>query len=104
MSKSATTTDRLPPIHPGEILAAEFMEPFDLSARALAKRIGVPNNRISDIVKGDRGVTGDTALRLARAFGTTPDFWLNLQKRYELESAEDAAGDALSAIEPLAAA
>ena len=104
MSKSATTTDRLPPIHPGEVLAAEFMEPLELSARALAKRIGVPPNRVTAIVNGDRGITGDTALRLARAFGTTPEFWMNLQQRYELEAAQDAAGDAMSAIEPLVAA
>ena len=104
MSKSATTPDRLPPIHPGEVLAAEFMEPLELSARALAKRIGVPPNRVTAIVNGTRGITGDTALRLARAFGTTPEFWMNLQKRYELEAAQDAAGAAMDAIEPLVAA
>lgn len=79
------------------------MAPHALSARALARRIGVPANRITAIVNGTRGVTGDTALRLARVFGTTPEFWLNLQKRHELETAEDAAGDALDAIEPVAA-
>lgn len=105
MSRSATITDRLPPIHPGEILGAEFLEPLEMSARALARRIGVPPNRITAILAGRRGITGDTALRLARAFGTTPEFWLNLQMRHELESAQDAlAGGTLEAIEPASAA
>jgi len=123
MSKSATTTktDRktarntvrntghktgrgqINPIHPGEILYAEFLEPLDLSANALAKHIGVPGNRISAIVKGDRGITGDTALRLAAALGTTPEFWMNLQKSYELEVARDAVSDA-GCVTPLTSA
>jgi addiction module HigA family antidote len=94
--------DRLAPVHPGEILLEEFMAPHGLGARALALRIGVPANRVSAIVAGRRGVTGDTALRLAKAFGTTPGFWLNLQKGWELETARDAVGPALDAIEPLA--
>lgn len=83
-SKSPITTDRLAPIHPGEVLAEEFMAPLGLSSNALAARIGVPGNRVSMIVASKRGVTGDTALRLAAAFGTTPEFWMNLQKGYEL--------------------
>jgi addiction module HigA family antidote len=86
-SKSPITTDRLAPIHPGEVLAAEFMAPLGLSSNALAARIGVPGNRVSMIVAGKRGVTGDTALRLAAAFGTTPEFWMNLQKGFELAEA-----------------
>lgn len=86
-SKSPITTDRLAPIHPGEVLAEEFMAPLGLSSNALAARIGVPGNRISMIVAGKRGVTGDTALRLAAAFGTTPEFWMNLQKGFELAEA-----------------
>lgn len=105
MSRSATTTDddRLAPIHPGEILLEEFMAPHGLSARALARRIGVPANRISAIVKGARGITGDTALRLSRAFGTSPGFWMNLQKTWELETARDSSGGSLEDIEPVAA-
>lgn len=80
------------PIHPGEILLEEFLRPLDMSANALAQAIGVPANRISAIVTGDRGVTADTALRLARAFGTTPEFWLNLQQSYELRLAEQDKG------------
>jgi addiction module HigA family antidote len=91
--KSSTTTetgiDRLAPVHPGEVLSQEFLEPLGLSANALARRIGVPGNRVSMIVAGKRGVTGDTALRLAAAFGTTPEFWMNLQKGYELAVAWD---------------
>jgi addiction module HigA family antidote len=83
-SKSSITTERLAPVHPGEVLAEDFLEPLGLSANALARRIGVPGNRVSMIVAGKRGVTGDTALRLAAAFGTTPEFWMNLQKGYEL--------------------
>jgi antitoxin HigA-1 len=89
-SKSPITTDRLAPIHPGEVLAEEFMAPLGLSSNALAARIGVPGNRISMIVAGKRGVTGDTALRLAAAFGTTPEFWMNLQKGFELAEARAA--------------
>ena len=76
------------PIHPGEILREEFLVPMGLSANALAQGIGVPANRISAIVAGDRNVTADTALRLARALGTTPEFWLNLQQSYELRLVE----------------
>lgn len=89
MSKSATTTDLLVPVHPGEVLAEEFLGPLGLSANALAAKIGVPGNRVSMIVAGKRGVSGDTALRLAAAFGTTPEFWMNLQGRYELEVARE---------------
>jgi addiction module HigA family antidote len=98
-SKSATITDpgtdpgagtaRLPPVHPGEVLRHEFMEPLGLSAGALARRIGVPANRVSEIAAGRRSVSGDTALRLAAAFGTSPEFWMNLQKTWELERARD---------------
>jgi addiction module HigA family antidote len=76
------------PVHPGEILREEFLRPLDMSANALAQAIGVPANRISAILSGERGVTADTALRLARAFGTNPEFWLNLQQAYELRLAE----------------
>ncbi|WP_241741106.1 HigA family addiction module antitoxin [Paragemmobacter straminiformis] len=85
-----TTTDRLAPVHPGEVLAEEFLAPKRLSAAALARHIGVPANRISEIVAGRRAITGDTALRLATAFGTTAEFWMGLQMRWELEVARDA--------------
>jgi len=87
-SKSATT---ISPVHPGEVLRAEFLEPLGLSSNALARRVGVPANRISEIVAGRRAISGDTALRLAAAFGTTPEFWLNLQKGWELAMARNAA-------------
>jgi addiction module HigA family antidote len=74
-------------IHPGEILKEEFLIPFGLSANRLAKAIGVPTNRTTEIVNGRRGITGETALLLGDAFGTTPEFWLNLQSRYELDVA-----------------
>jgi addiction module HigA family antidote len=73
-----------PTVHPGEILLHEFMEPHGLSRNALARAIGVPVMRISKICSGTRGLTADTALRLARFFGTSPQFWLNLQSAYEL--------------------
>ena len=90
----------LPPVHPGEVLKEEFMAPLELSANKLARVLRVPANRISAIVNGERGVSADTALRLARALGTTPDFWLNLQKQYDLDCARDAAKD-LTRIEPI---
>jgi addiction module HigA family antidote len=75
-------------VHPGEVLREEYLAPMGMSANALAQAIGVPANRVSAIVAGERGVTADTALRLARALGTTPTFWLNLQQSYELRLAE----------------
>lgn len=93
-------TKLLAPVHPGEVLKEEFMKPLGLSANALARSLRVPANRISAIVNGDRGITADTALRLAKALGTTPDFWLNLQKQYDLDCARDELKD-LSRIEPI---
>jgi len=79
------------PVHPGEILRDE-LEELGLSANAMAQALDVPANRISAILKGQRGITADTALRLSRFFGTTPQVWLNLQKTYELRVAENASG------------
>jgi antitoxin HigA-1 len=70
--------------HPGEVLQEEFLKPFRMSANALAAELQVPANRISDIVRGRRDITADTAMRLARYFGTTPEFWVNLQTAYDL--------------------
>ena len=80
--------DRLPPIHPGEVLVEDFMKPLGLSQYRVAKDIGVPALRISQIVRGQRSITADTALRLARYFGTSATVWLRLQARYDLETAE----------------
>lgn len=77
--------EHLTPIHPGEILKEEFMQPLGLSANAVAKAIGVERSRIAAIIRGKRSITADTALRLAKAFQVTPEFWLNLQRRYDLE-------------------
>jgi addiction module HigA family antidote len=88
MSKSRNTTDRLPPVHPGEILK-ETLEDLGLSMNRLAQEIHVPANRISAIIAGQRSITGETALRLARYFGTTPAYWVNLQAHYDLEAARD---------------
>lgn len=82
----------LPPIHPGEILREEFMKPLNLSANALAQRLGVTTARVNEIANERRGITADTVLRLARCFSTTPEFWMNLQQRYELEVARRAVG------------
>ena len=84
-----------PPIHPGEMLREEFMAPLGLTAYRLAKDIGVPVTRIQEIAAERRGFSGDTALRLARYFGTTPEFWMNMQRDYELESAAVTLGDRL---------
>lgn len=84
-------TSGMRPVHPGEILQDE-LETLDLSANALSKALDVPVNRITAILNGQRGVTANTALRLARYFGTTPQLWLNLQKTYELRKAEIEAG------------
>ncbi|WP_244500734.1 HigA family addiction module antitoxin [Methyloceanibacter marginalis] len=95
-------TKLLAPVHPGEVLKEEFMEPLGLSANRLARGLRIPPNRISAIVNGERSVTADTALRLAKALGTTPDFWLSLQKQYDLDIARDASTD-LGRIEPIRA-
>ena len=79
---------RLPPVHPGKILRDEFLTPMKLSVYRLAQAIKVSRPRVNDIVLGRRAVTTDTALRFGRYFGTTPEFWINLQTRYELEVAE----------------
>ena len=89
----------LPNVHPGEVLLYDFMEPLGLSRNALGRELGVPANRVTAIVAGDRAVSADTALRLSRHFGTTPQFWLNLQALYDLEEAERASTDALRRIE-----
>jgi addiction module HigA family antidote len=75
----------LKPVHPGEILSEDFLKPLEISQYRLAKDIGVPPRRINEIILGKRGVTADTALRLAHYLGTTPDVWMNLQIRYELD-------------------
>lgn len=85
--KSSTTTDRLPPVTPGEILLEDFLKPLHLSANALALQLRVPATRIQAILRGKRAITADTALRLARYFGTTAELWMNLQQLYELDVA-----------------
>jgi addiction module HigA family antidote len=94
----------LPPVHPGEQLREEFMKPLELSAYRLAKDIDVPISRIQAIIDEKRGISGDTALRLGRYFGTTPEFWLNMQRDFELETAQIQAGDDIIAkVRPRAA-
>ena len=100
--KSSTTTEGeleegalMPPLHPGEMLREEFMKPLGLSANALAMELRVPVSRISEILRERRGISGDTALRLARYFNMSPEFWMGIQTRFELDSAADAAGAAL---------
>ena len=85
--KEVTTGKRIPPAHPGEILREDFLGPMGISVYALANAIKVPRSRVNDIVRGRRAITADTALRLARYFGTTPEFWINLQAHYDLEVA-----------------
>ena len=92
------------PVHPGEILLEEFLTPLAVSQYKLAKEIGVPARRINEIVHGERRISADTALRLARFFGTSERFWINLQARYDLEVEKDRLGDALEGIRPLGAA
>jgi len=86
---------KLDPIHPGEVLLADFLEPLGISQYRLAHGISVPPRRINEIVHGVRAVSADTALRLARFFGTSEEFWLNLQARYELEVERDRLGGRL---------
>ena len=92
------------PIHPGEVLLEEFLAPMDVSQHRLAVAVGVPPRRINEIVHGKRRITADTALRLARYFGTTDHFWLNLQTRFDLEAQKDHLGSSIEAIRPLRSA
>lgn len=87
---------RLPNIHPGEVLLEEFLVPMGLSQNRLARDIGVPPRRVNEIVHGKRGVTADTALRLARYFGTSEGFWMGLQADFDLEQARETLGDRLT--------
>lgn len=90
-----STTSKLAPIHPGEVLMEDFLGPLGLTQYRLAQDLSVPPRRINEIVHGKRAVTADTALRLARYFGTSEQFWLNLQSRYELEVERDRLGSRL---------
>jgi len=98
------TSTMMPPIHPGEILLSEYLEPLDVTQHRLAVAIGVSPRRINEIVHGKRRISADTALRLARYFGTTERFWLNLQARHDLEVERDRLAHSLKQIQPLAIA
>ncbi|MGW1676440.1 HigA family addiction module antitoxin [Saccharopolyspora sp. NPDC002376] len=93
----------MPPVHPGEVLAEEYLEPLGITQHRLAVAIGVPPRRINEIVHGKRGISANTSLRLARFFGTSERFWLNLQSRYDLEREKDALAGTLDRIQPLSA-
>ena len=103
MSNSSTITeaDRIEPIHPGEILMEDFIGGFGITQHKLAVSIGVPPRRINEIVHGKRGITADTAIRLARYFGTSEEFWMNLQSNYELRLERRALREKVAAITPL---
>lgn len=103
MSNSLTTTEAnmIEPIHPGEILLEDFINGFGITQNKLAVSIGVPPRRINEIVHGKRGITADTAIRLARYFGTSEEFWMNLQSNYELRIERRLNQDSVAAITPL---
>ena len=87
---------RLPPVHPGEVLREDLLKPLAISINRLGRDLRVPVTRVSEIVNGRRGITADTALRLARYFRTTPEFWMNLQAAYDLDSAQRASADRIA--------
>ncbi len=93
---------KLPPVHPGEVLREEFLVPMKLSPYAVARVVRVPRTRIERLVTEQTAVTADTALRLAKAFGTTPAFWMGLQAQYDIARAEDEIGAGLNKITPIA--
>ena len=99
-----TIADKIAPIRPGGVLMEDFIEGFGVTQNKLAVSIGVPPRRINEIVHGTRGITADTALRLGKLFGTTAQFWLNLQTLYDLDLAEDRAAEQIDAIVPLQSA
>lgn len=101
---SAMAEALMPPVHPGEILNEEFLEPLGVSQYRLAQAIGVPPRRINEIVHGKRRISADTALRLARYFGTSDRFWMNLQNRFDLEIERDRLKSDLRRIKPFAVA
>ena len=88
-------TTKIAPVHPGEVLLEEFLKPLGISQNQLAQHLNVNVSRVNDIVRARRGITGNTTLRLGRATNTTPEFWLNLQTLYDLETAKDELGDKL---------
>lgn len=96
-----TITDKILPVHPGEVLMEDFIQDLGITQHKLAVSIGVPPRRINEIVHGKRSITADTALRLGRYFGVTAQFWLNLQSRYDLDLAEDRVAEQIAAIRPL---
>lgn len=93
--------EKLPNIHPGEVLIEEFLNPLKISAYKLSKEIGIPQTRISEIIKGRRRITADTALRLSYFFGNTPKFWLGLQDDYDIEKEKSSKLDELKSIRKL---
>ena len=95
-----TKTKKLPNVHPGEVLEEEFLKPLRITQYRLAKDIRVPVTRIAEICKGKRGITADTAVRLARFFGTSPEFWMNAQSFHEVRRAQNELAQELSRIEP----
>lgn len=95
------TVERLPNIHPGEVLSEEFLKPLGITAYKLSKALRIPQTRISEIVKENRRITADTALRLSQYFGTTPKFWLGLQDDYDLEEESKLKADEFAAIESI---
>ena len=97
-------TTTMTPIHPGEVLMLDFLDPLGVTQHRLAVSISVPPRRINEIVHGKRRISADTALRLARYFGTSERFWINLQARYDLEVERDHLGSSLDAITPFAVA
>lgn len=99
----AKQTIKLPNVHPGEVLLEEFLKPMGLSQNALARAVRVPPRRINEIVLGKRGISADTAVRLARALRTSERFWLGLQVDYDLEEVQALIGDRIKAIRPIAA-
>lgn len=103
MSNSSTTTDLMEPIHPGEVLLEDFINGFGITQNKLAVAIGVPPRRINEIVHGKRGITADTAVRLSAYFGTTAEFWMNLQAHYELRIERRELAELLKAIRPISA-
>ena len=101
---SSNTAKPFPPVHPGEILREDFMPDYGLTAYGLAKALMVPRDRIESLIREKRSITADTALRLGRYFGTTPEMWLNMQTRFDLETAKVQSATKVMEIEPVAPA